>query len=183
MKKIKAFFKRYLLFFQKARFFCMRNGTERAEFLKKKGILRAQGEHVYFYSRIFPADPKLLVLHNNIAIATNVRFVNHDRMDYILRGMKDCKAKKTYGCIEIMDNVFIGTDVTILPDVRIGPNAIVGAGSIVTKDVPEGVIAAGNPARVIGSFDEFVAKRMSTLNSNSNPDFLWAEFEKKRAEK
>ena len=42
---------------------------------------------------------------------------------------------------------------------KIGPNAIVAAGSVVTKDVPEGTIVGGNPAKVIGKFEDFVIKR------------------------
>ena len=50
-------------------------------------------------------------------------------------------------------------DSTIMYDVKIGPNAIVAAGSVVTKDVPEGTIVGGNPAKVIGKFEDFVIKR------------------------
>ena len=49
----------------------------------------------------------------------------------------------------IEDNVWIGINSTILPGVRIGYGAIVGAGSVVTKDVPAMTIVAGNPARII----------------------------------
>lgn len=57
------------------------------------------------------------------------------------------------------DNVMIGANSTIMYDVKIGPNAIVAAGSVVTKDVPEGTIVGGNPAKVIGKFEDFVVKR------------------------
>ena len=63
------------------------------------------------------------------------------------------------GTIEIFDNVVIGSDSTILYNTRIGPNAIVAAGSVVTKDVPEGAIVGGNPARVIGKTEDLLAKR------------------------
>jgi acetyltransferase-like isoleucine patch superfamily enzyme len=49
----------------------------------------------------------------------------------------------------IEDRVWIGSKVVILPGVRIGSRAVIGAGSIVTKDVPPRCVAAGNPARVI----------------------------------
>ena len=68
-----------------------------------------------------------------------------------------------------MDNVMIGYGALIMPGVRIGPNAIVAAGSIVTKDVPEGSVIAGNPARVIGTFDNIDEKQKA--HSLTAPDF------------
>jgi acetyltransferase-like isoleucine patch superfamily enzyme len=47
----------------------------------------------------------------------------------------------------------IGANATLLPGVEVGPNALVGAGAVVTKDVPEGAVVVGNPARIIGSVD------------------------------
>ena len=52
---------------------------------------------------------------------------------------------KLAGCISIDDNSFIGTNATILPNIKIGKNVIIGAGSVVTKDIPDNVIAFGNP--------------------------------------
>lgn len=51
--------------------------------------------------------------------------------------------------IEIGDNVWVTSNVTILPGVKIGNNTVIGAGSVVTHDIPSGVLAAGNPCRVI----------------------------------
>lgn len=55
--------------------------------------------------------------------------------------------------IMVEDNVFIGADVFILKGVTIGKNSVIGAGSVVTRDVPENSIAAGNPARVVKRID------------------------------
>lgn len=51
--------------------------------------------------------------------------------------------------ITVGDNVWFGASVTVLPGVTIGDGAVIGAGSVVTKDIPAGVVAAGNPCRVI----------------------------------
>ena len=56
--------------------------------------------------------------------------------------------------VTIGDGVWIAGGVTILPGVSIGAGAIIGAGSVVTRDVPAGVIAAGNPARVLRAITE-----------------------------
>lgn len=51
--------------------------------------------------------------------------------------------------VTIGDNVWITSNVTILPGVTIGSNTVIGAGSVVTRDIPSGVFAAGNPCKVI----------------------------------
>lgn len=76
----------------------------------------------------------------NCTIATN----NHDFYD---RPVITCKP------VHIKKNVWIGVNTTILPGVTIGENAIVGACSVVTKDVPDNAIVVGNPARVIKYLD------------------------------
>lgn len=50
--------------------------------------------------------------------------------------------------------IWIGVNVTILPGVTIGENAVVGAGAVVTKDVPDNAVVVGNPARVIKYLDK-----------------------------
>ena len=65
--------------------------------------------------------------------------------------------------ITIGSNVWVGGDVVINPGVTIGDNVIIGSGSVVTKSIPEGVIAAGNPCRVIRSVNEEDAKYWSEL--------------------
>ena len=51
--------------------------------------------------------------------------------------------------ITVGDNVWFGAGVTVLPGVTIGSNVVIGAGSIVTKDIPSGVVAVGNPCKVL----------------------------------
>ena len=56
--------------------------------------------------------------------------------------------------INIEDNVWIGAGVIINPGVTIGKNTVIGSGSVVTKDIPSGVVAVGNPCRVLREINE-----------------------------
>ena len=55
------------------------------------------------------------------------------------------------GRVQISDYAHIGSNVTILPDIKIGKNSIIGAGAVVTKDVPDNVMVAGIPSKIIKS--------------------------------
>ena len=178
---LKNTFRRYRLFARKTRFRLLRNGWKRADYLRRNHDLAAIGKHVYYYSRIFPSDPKLLKLGDNVVICTEVRFVAHDRMDIILSGMTGEKYQKYYDPIEVGSNVFIGSDTVVLPGVKIGDNSIIGAGAVVTKDLPPGFVWGGVPARRIGDFQEFIDRRMQA-GPLSDPDKLWARFYEARAD-
>lgn len=86
---------------------------------------------------------------NDVMMGTNciIYTVNHafDRLDIPMRqqGSSDVKP------VIIGDDVWIGGRVTILPGVHIGRGAIIGAGAVVTKDVPEFAIVGGNPAKIL----------------------------------
>ena len=87
-----------------------------------------------------------ITIGDETQIAANVQLIsnNHDLND---RNVITCKP------IKIGRRVWIGAGATILPGVTIGDNSIVGAGSVVTKDVPADIIVAGNPARFIKKID------------------------------
>lgn len=55
------------------------------------------------------------------------------------------------GCVEIRERAFIGAGATVLPRLTIGKDAVIGAGAVVTKDIPDGTVAWGNPARIMRS--------------------------------
>jgi maltose O-acetyltransferase len=92
-----------------------------------------------------------LIIGNNVMMAPQAiiygRYHNYDRTDIpmIDQGMGPTEP------IIIEDDVWIGSRVTILKNVRIGKGAIVAAGSVVTKNVPPYAVVAGNPARVVKS--------------------------------
>ena len=62
------------------------------------------------------------------------------------------------GRVDIGNNVFIGAETVVLPNVIIGDNVIIGANSTVTKDVPANSVVAGSPAKVISSLEEYLSK-------------------------
>ena len=172
MKKLSTLYRRFIIL----RLMLTRQ-EKRASYLKKLDIFMEFGENVKYGSATIPAEPYLVKIHNNVRIAASVSLITHDIIDGMIKNMPQYKevAKKLkfhMGTIEIMDNCMIGSHSVILPNVKIGPNAIVAAGSIVTKDVPSGTIVGGNPARVIGQFDDYVHKRLESKLKASDTDSL-----------
>lgn len=119
------------------------------------------GVNNYFHPWKIPYEGYLVNIHNNVYVAANVTFLTHDVMDgmFNTREKNEGEYKQYIGSIEIFDNCFIGANSTIMYNVKIGPDAVVAAGSVVTKDVPEGAIVGGNPAKVIGSYATLMDKR------------------------
>lgn len=155
--------------------------------VKKEKKFAEIGEHVHYQPRKYPTDGYNLKIHNNVAIAADVEFILHDIIHWVYNGIEGKRVYKEFsGCVEIMDNVFIGAKSLILPNVRIGPNAIVAAGSVVNKDVPPNTIVGGVPAKVIGSFDELFEKRKKyndIIKDLSNEEILekqWGDFYEER---
>ena len=106
-------------------------------------------------------------------ITANVSFITHDT----IRNMRNRKYKtnrfqRAFGCIEVGDNVMIGSGTRILYNVRIGSNVIIGAGSIITKDIPDNSVAAGVPCRVIGKFEDLVERRKSVVANDKAEEYL-----------
>ena len=123
------------------------------------GTLRAMGvrigERCRIYTSSFGSEPWLIRIGNHVCISNDVTFVNHT----LTWPFQDkYESLTSFGKIEICDNCQIGVRVTILPNVTIGPNSIVGACSVVTKDVPPNVVVAGNPAHIICTMEEYEKK-------------------------
>lgn len=170
---------------QKLHFAVIWDGKDRAKYLKKKNILEEIGDNCIFQSRNFPMDPKLVKIHDNVVIAANVYFVTHDAIRHVLMNKNNKWYQMNIGPIEIMDNVFIGLGTIIMPNVRIGKNVIVAAGSLVTKDIPDNCVYAGVPAKKIGDFEnielkrEYDTQKYGKYNYDDLIRIKWDEFNKK----
>lgn len=99
----------------------------------------------------------LISIGDNVTFAPRVHILAHDG------STKRVVGYTRIGLVDIGNDVFIGADSVVLPGVSIGDGAIVAAGSVVTKDVPAGMIVGGNPAHVILSVAEFQTKHESRL--------------------
>lgn len=104
------------------------------------------GENFYANHNLIILDPAGVEFGDNVFIGPNCSF-------YTPQHPIDAKTRNKgleYGFpIKVGNNVWFGGNVTVLPDVTIGDNTVIGAGSVVTKSIPANVIAAGNPCKVI----------------------------------
>jgi acetyltransferase-like isoleucine patch superfamily enzyme len=105
---------------------------------------------------MFGSEPYLIRLGDHVTITAGVRFVTHDGGVWVFRDKYP--DIDVFGPIVIGNNVFIGMDSMILPGVTIGDDCVIGAGSVVSRDVPSGSVAVGTPARVVRSVAEYLER-------------------------
>lgn len=106
----------------------------------------------------FGSEPYLIKLGDNVKITDDVLFLTHDGGVYILRNLELLQNADMFGPITIGNNVFIGMRSIIMPGVTIGDNSVIGAGSVVSGHIPANSIAAGVPARIIKSTQDYYEK-------------------------
>jgi acetyltransferase-like isoleucine patch superfamily enzyme len=101
----------------------------------------------------FGSEPYLVRLGDHVTVTAGVRFITHDGGVWVFR--EQHPDIDVVAPISVGNNVFIGVNSIILAGVTIGDDCVVGAGSVVTRDIPAGSVAAGVPARVLRSRDEY----------------------------
>lgn len=106
----------------------------------------------------FGSEPYLITLENEVRISSNVSFITHDGGTWAFRDRPEYADVIKYGKIYVGERTFIGAKSIIMPGVTIGKRCVIGAGSVVTKDIPDGCVAVGVPAKVIMTTEEY-AKR------------------------
>ena len=140
-------------------YICSWGGYRRAEFLRKHQYFKAQGEHCYLQPWNFGTEPHMISYGKNVHVASKVTFSNHYVSVFCFGYMEpETEFKARTGEISIGDYVFIESNSILLYGVHNGNNAVIGAGSIVTKDIPDGEENVGTPCKPIGSVGDWKEK-------------------------
>lgn len=114
----------------------------------------------------FGSEPYLITLGDNVRISSFVTFITHDGGSWPFRRRAEYEGVVRFAKIKVGDNSFIGSHSIIMPGVHIGKNSVVAAGAVVTKDVPEGSVVAGVPAKVISDIETYAEKMKSRMPEN-----------------
>lgn len=109
------------------------------------------GDNFFANHNFVVLDPAKVRIGNNVFIASNVNITTAGHP--IDAQMRNTGIEYAYP-VTIGNDVWIGSNVCILPGVTIGSNVVIGAGSVVNKDIPDGVVAVGNPCRVLRKITE-----------------------------
>lgn len=142
------------------------------KFLRKLGVnINGEPDYIDYNVSFDSTDYSLITLGDKCTITGRTLILTHDysiwNAAYSSGNITETNIDiKKLGKVTIGENSFIGANSIILPGVTIGKNSIVGAGSVVTKDVPDGIVVAGNPAKIICSTQEYYYKHIQLFKHN-----------------
>lgn len=130
------------------------------KYLKKIGVTIGKRVTIFEPRKVYIDEtrPFLITIGDDVKITNGVTILTHGYDWNVLAGVYN-KVFGSAGKVTIGNNVFIGFHATILKGVTIGDNVIIGANSLVNKDIPNNVVVAGNPAKIIMSIEEYYKKR------------------------
>jgi acetyltransferase-like isoleucine patch superfamily enzyme len=135
---------------------------------------REQGARVGVNCRILTrqlgSEPYLIRIGDHCTIGYGVSFITHDGAAWVFT--EELPSLQKFGAIEILDNCFIGQNAILMPDIRIGPNSVVGAGAVVTRHVPPNTVVAGCPAKPICTLDEYKQKVLKSWQRQKPPGYM-----------
>ena len=114
--------------------------------------------------------PWLISIGDNVTLAPGVCILAHDA------STKHYLGYSKVGNVTIRNNVFIGANTTVLPNVNIGNNVIIGANSLVSNDIPDNYVVAGNPAKIICKVEDYVNKNKELMNNYGTYDEKWPMY-------
>lgn len=134
------------------------------EILKSRGLKVGTNFFMAPGCVIDPAHCWHIAIGNNVAFGPQVFILAHDSIMHRFIGYGNVTN------VSIGDDVTISTRAVILPGVTIGNRVMIGAGAVVSKNIPDNSIAVGNPAKVIGTFDDYIKKHKEKLNTHPKFD-------------
>lgn len=114
------------------------------------------GDECHIYTNEFGTEPSLIKIGERVTISSGVALLTHDGAAALFRDESGRRFR--FAPIEIGNDVFVGIGSILLPGVNVGDRCVIAAGAVVTKSVPSGTVVAGNPARIVGSFEDFSKK-------------------------
>ena len=132
------------------------------EVLIKRGMIVGRDFNRQQGCFLDPTHCYLIEIGDDVTMSIRVTMLAHDASTKKLTGYT------RLGKIKIGNHVFIGANATILPGVTVGDYAVIGAGSVVTHDVPAGTVVAGVPARVICSSEDLAEKAKANMRPGEN---------------
>lgn len=106
-----------------------------------------------------PSHCWLIEIGDNVTMAPRVHILCHDA------STKQFLNYTKIGRVTIGNNVFIGAESVVLPGITIGNNVIIGANSTVTHNIPDGMVAAGSPAKIICTTEEYLLKERKRMKT------------------
>ncbi len=109
------------------------------------------GSHVYVNYNLTLVDDTHIYIGDHVMIAPNVVIATGTHPIHPELRRKEAQYNLP---VHIQDNVWLGAGCLVMPGVTIGENSVIGAGSVVTKDIPANVVAVGNPCRVLRDISE-----------------------------
>lgn len=136
------------------------SNKQKIKYLRKQGTIIGEKTRIHCSIDAFGSEPYLIKIGKDCFLAANIHLLTHDGGVKVLNSLNyfDGKRMSKMGKLEIGDNVFVGDGSYIMPNVKVGNNVIIGCHSVVTKDVPNNVVVAGIPAKVICTLDEYYEK-------------------------
>jgi len=153
--------------------FCKPSNWDNAEYLRRWGGFHAIGELTTITRGATFTDPAYVRIGRNCGISA-ASFLGHDGSIRVLNNAYGVRLDSV-GYTDIRDNSFIGHGAIVMPGITIGPNSVVAAGSVVTKDVPPGAVVAGNPARPLMSTADLVDRKLRRTKA-----YPWADLIEQR---
>ena len=120
----------------------------------------------------FGSEPYLIELADNVRLSFNVTFVTHDGGTWAFRDNKRYADVIRYGKIYVGEHTFIGTGVIIMPGVTIGKRCVIGAGAVITRDIPANSVAVGVPAKVISTTEQYAEKCLKEQRTYNKEEYV-----------